>query len=119
MNLPLESIPDEWTTDPAEIQFDLLWKDHRSQGQDMGRRFGLSGPQVIMTAERDTGNAQCMFQSGERCYIWNVLNDTVWEIIKPTGLLDILQTTTTKGERALKVKEIEPLEVDEDKEHNE
>ncbi|GAB1196615.1 hypothetical protein APSETT444_005888 [Aspergillus pseudonomiae] len=121
MDLPrqLESIPNGWTIDPAEIQFELIWKDPESEGQDMARRFGLSQPQVIMTAERDTGIPQCIFQSGGRFYIWNMLDDTVWQITKPTRLLDILRAMTTEEQRAVKLKEIEPLEVDEDEEHNE
>ncbi|KAE8137431.1 hypothetical protein BDV38DRAFT_282977 [Aspergillus pseudotamarii] len=121
MDLPpqVESIPDDWTTDPAEIHFDLVWKHHRSQGQKMVRRFGLSKPRVLMTSKRETGIPQYMIQSGERYYIWNEMDDTVWQIIKPTGLLAILRTMTVRGQRGLKVKIIEPLEVYEYEEHNE
>ncbi|KAE8315215.1 hypothetical protein BDV41DRAFT_574914 [Aspergillus transmontanensis] len=111
MDLFCESIPDEWTTDPAEIHLDLVWKGENSQGQRMARRFGLLNPQVVMTSKRETGIPQYMFQSGKRCYIWNEMSDTVWQITKPVVLMAILRTMVTKGEKALKVKEVEPVEV--------
>ncbi|RAQ76572.1 hypothetical protein COH20_010360 [Aspergillus flavus] len=114
-----KSIPDEWTTDPAEIQLDLIWKGENSQGQIMARRFGLSNPQVVMTSKRETGTPQCMFQSGKRCYIWNEMDDMVWQITKPVGVMAILRTMVTKGEKALKVKEVEPAEDYNDEDDNE
>ncbi|KAB8263659.1 hypothetical protein BDV32DRAFT_146474 [Aspergillus pseudonomiae] len=115
----LESIPDGWTTDPADIQFELIWKGPESEGQVMAMRLGLSQPEVIMTTERVTGNSLCMFQSSERFYMWNQVDDTVWQITKPTDLLDIFRTITNKGEAALELEEIESVRVDKDEEHDE
>ncbi|KOC18815.1 hypothetical protein AFLA70_164g002081 [Aspergillus flavus AF70] len=84
----------------------------------MARRFGLSNPQVVMTSKRETGTPQCMFQLGKRCYIWNEMDDMVWQITKPVGVMAILRTMVTKGEKALKVKEVEPAEDYNDEDDN-
>ncbi|OGM48284.1 hypothetical protein ABOM_002154 [Aspergillus bombycis] len=114
MDLPLESIPDGWTTDPAEIQFELIWKGPESEGQKMARRFGLSSPQVVMTSRRETGVPEAMFESDNRCFIWDQMDDTVWQITKPVGLMSVLHTMVTKGQKALKAKELATVEVWED-----
>ncbi|KAE8327873.1 hypothetical protein BDV39DRAFT_174967 [Aspergillus sergii] len=119
MDIPLETIPDEWTTDPAEIQFDLIWEGPESEGQKMGRRFGLSDPRVVMTSKRETGVPEAMFQSGNQCYIWDQMDDRVWQITKPIGLMSILRTMVIKGLKGLKAKELEPVEAYEDEEYNE
>ncbi|GAB1196614.1 hypothetical protein APSETT444_005887 [Aspergillus pseudonomiae] len=121
MDLPPESIPDDWTTDPAEINFDLIWKGPESDGQKMARRFGLSNPQVIMTSKRETGIPEAMFKSDNQYYIWDQMDNTVWQITKPVGLMSILHTLVTKGRKALKGKELKAVKAWEyaDSEYNE
>ena len=77
----------------------------------MARRFGLSNPQIVMTSKRETGIPEAMFQSGNGCYPWDQMEDTVWQITKPIGLTSILHTLIVKGLKGLKVKELEPIEV--------
>lgn len=47
------------------------------------------------------------------------MDDMVWQITKPVGVMAILRTMVTKGEKALKVKEVEPAEDYNDEDDNE
>jgi len=67
--------------------------------------FGLENPRPIMCTTPDTGAPYYMLQSGNTFYLWNAIGGTVWEIVKPRELDEIVKTMVEKGERALKLKE--------------
>jgi hypothetical protein len=72
--------PEGWTTDPKELDIGFVWGNIDSPGQQMARQYGLNAPQPIMCSAADTGEGCVMFQSGYKFYIWNQMDDGVWEI---------------------------------------
>jgi hypothetical protein len=72
----------------------------------MAREFGLKDPKPIMEATPDTGAPDVLFQSENKFYFWNQVENSVHEIVKPKTLDMILQTMIERGEKAVKSKEL-------------
>ncbi|KAJ9228945.1 hypothetical protein DTO169E5_8994 [Paecilomyces variotii] len=100
--------PKGWTIDPEEIDYENEWAPQNSDGQCMAIEFGLKDPRPIMVTTPDTGSPFVLFQSGNKFYQWNQVENSVWEIVKPQDLDAILEVMTENGERALKMKECQP-----------
>lgn len=94
--------------DPEAIDYENEWAAQNSDGQCMAIEFGLKNPNPIMVTTPDTGSPFVLFQSENKFYQWNQVMNSVWEIVKPQSLDAILEVMTEKGERALKVKELQP-----------
>ncbi|KAJ9300231.1 hypothetical protein DTO271G3_2348 [Paecilomyces variotii] len=100
--------PKGWTMDPEAIDYENDWAPQNSDGQYMATEFGLNDPRPIMVTTPDTGSPFVLFQAENKFYQWNQVANSVWEIVKPQGLDAILEVMTEKGERALKMKELQP-----------
>ena len=59
-------------------------------GNAVVKRHGLEPPQPIMCSSRDSGDCQYMFQSGSKYYLWNPIEDGIWEIVTSMDLVDII-----------------------------
>jgi hypothetical protein len=96
--------PDGWTTDPDELDVGYVWGNRNSPGQGMARTYGLNTPQPIMCSAADTGEGCIMFQSGSKFYIWNQMDDGVWEITISRDLDTILRKMYKTDTQGLKLK---------------
>jgi hypothetical protein len=56
----------------------------------MAEDYGLESPQPIMGGTRESGNCMSIFQSGSKYYLSNPIEGTIWEIVTPTDLEDII-----------------------------
>ena len=75
----------------------------------MAKDYGLKSPQPIMCSSRESVNTMFMFQSGSKYYIWNPLEDAVYEIMPSMDLVDIVTEITKLGVRSLKLEEVYPV----------
>ena len=64
--------------------------DKDSYGQRIVRKHGLKPAQPIMCNTPESGECLCMFQSDDKCYIWNPIEGAIWEIVTSLGLVDII-----------------------------
>jgi hypothetical protein len=88
------------------IDHENLWSTPNSFGQEMARECGLDNPQPKMASTPESGEGYFIFQSGNKFYIWDMIQAGVWEILKPNTLDRIIETMVERGEGALKVKEL-------------
>ena len=51
----------------------------------MAKAHGLESPQPIMRSTRQSGDCYYMFQSGSKYYLWNLIADQIWEIVREIG----------------------------------
>ena len=93
----------DWTTEKLEMNYDYYWGDNDSDGQVMAKDYGLRSPQPIMCSTPKSGDCLYMFQSGSKYYIWNLIEDNVWEIRAPSDLEDIIAEIAKLGVGSLKV----------------
>ena len=91
--------PEGWTTDKKR----LYWES----AQEMAERYGLRSPRAIMRA--DDGSCLLIFQSDNKFYIWNPIEDQVWEFQKLTSLGELVAGMTRLGLDLLPAKEVFPL----------
>jgi hypothetical protein len=92
----------DWTTDEAELNYDYYWADNDSDGQVMVKEHGLKSPQPIMCNTPESGDCLYMFRCGSKYYIWNQIEDDVWEIRAPLDLEDIIAEIAKLGVGSLK-----------------
>jgi hypothetical protein len=71
----------------------------------MARECGLNAPRPIMCSAADTGEGCVMFQSGGKFYIWNQMDDGLWEITVSRDLNKILEKMYKTDTEGLKLKE--------------
>jgi hypothetical protein len=91
----------DWTTDKEELNYDYYWGDDYSDGQVMIKEHGLGSPQPIMRNTPESGDCLYMFRCGSKYYIWNLIEDDVWEIQAPLDLEDIIAKIAKLGFGAL------------------
>jgi len=63
------------------MDYGYSWADNDGAGYSMAKAHGLKSPQPIMWSTPKSGNCMCMFQSGSEYYIWNPIDDEIWEIV--------------------------------------
>ena len=103
LQLSSEEIPNGWSNTFED--FDDLRQKVDAQ------ELGLALPLPILSYEH-FGLAYQLFQSGNRCYIFNQISSDVFRIEEPVRLQDILRTlndTSREGPSGLKLKEVELL----------
>jgi hypothetical protein len=66
----------------------------------------LSSAEPIMCSAPETGEGLYMFGSGGKFYIWNQMNEEVWEITKSRDLKEILDLMHQKQLGGLKLKAV-------------
>jgi len=92
----------DWTTDKVEMGYDYYWGDNDSDGHVMIKEHGLKSPQPIMCNTSESGDCLHMFRCGSKYYIWNLIEDDVWEIRAPLDLEDIIAVIAKLGVGRLK-----------------
>ena len=96
------SPPKGWSTEGV-LDFEDAG-DGESDAQMVGERYGLRSPRGIMWMIED--DYLLMFQSDNRFYIWNPIEDGVWEIQKVTGLGEIIAAMTKMGLGSLPLQKV-------------
>jgi hypothetical protein len=69
----------------------------------MAKDHGLKSPQPIMC---NISSALFMFQSGSKYYIWNPIEDGIWEIITLMDLVEIVTKIAKLGLKSMTVAEV-------------
>ena len=75
--------------------------------RQMTERYGLRSPRAIM--REDDGSCLLIFQSDNKFYIWNPIEDQVWEFQKLTCLGELVAGMTRLGLDLLPAEEVFPL----------
>jgi hypothetical protein len=76
---------------------DFWWDDANSDGQAVARAHGLMSSKPTMCTTSSSGNGLYMFKSGDKYYIWNMIEGDIWEIVKPNDLMDIVTKIENGG----------------------
>lgn len=61
----------------------------------MSRQF--EDPHLIMRTTPDNGVPEYMFRSGKKYFFWSEIEDTVWEVLEPIGLEEIMERMKEGG----------------------
>ena len=80
--------------------------DKDSYGQRIVRKHGLKPAQPIMCNTPESGECLCMFQSGDKCYIWNPIEGAIWEIVTSMDAVDIVRQIDKLGLKSLKAAKV-------------
>ena len=91
--------PEGWTTDEEMLC--------REDARQMAERYGLRSPRAIMWA--DDSSCLLIFQSDNRFYIWNPIEDEVLEFQKLTSLGEFVAGMTRLGLDSLPAEQVFPL----------
>jgi hypothetical protein len=75
----------------------------------MARKHGLKSPQPIMCTNRDSGSYIYMFRSGSKYYLWNLIEDNIWEVLTSMDLVNIVTELAKPKLGSLKVAELPQL----------
>ena len=100
--------PSGWTTNDNHLDYENSWSRVNSPGYLMASELSLDDPQPIMRTTPETGEPCYLFRSGNNFFLWNEIEDTVWEIIRPQDLNAIIKAMDEKGMKGLKIKERKP-----------
>ncbi|KAJ9273592.1 hypothetical protein DTO212C5_226 [Paecilomyces variotii] len=96
--------PEDWITDPKELNVGFVWGNANSPGQEMAREHGLIDPQPIMCSKPHIGCGSVLFKSGDKFYIWGQLVGEVFEITLSRDFNKILQRMYKSDTCGLKLK---------------
>jgi hypothetical protein len=88
------------------MDYDFYWADDDSYGQRIAREHGLKSPHPIMCSSPESNNCMYMFQSGSKCYLWNLSMGDIWEIVTVMNGVDIVTKIAKQGLKSLKLAEI-------------
>ncbi|KAK8106456.1 uncharacterized protein PG998_003075 [Apiospora kogelbergensis] len=101
--------PEDWTVDPEEMQNDIFW-GAVGEGTLAAKGVGLDSPQPLMIKSREAGGDGYVFMSGGKVYLWNMLQDDVWEYVKPVDLEGILaEMRKPAGTGSVEVKQMKQV----------
>ncbi|KAJ9290567.1 hypothetical protein DTO021C3_1832 [Paecilomyces variotii] len=96
---PSLSPPPGWTANPHELEDDESFWSQDEAGTPgfylMSRQF--EDPHLIMRTTPDNGVPEYMFRSGEKYFFWSEIEDTVWEVLDPSGLEEIMERMKEGG----------------------
>ncbi|KAI9935079.1 hypothetical protein ASPWEDRAFT_44670 [Aspergillus wentii DTO 134E9] len=96
----------EWTDVPEEMGATFYWDGPDSLGQIMAKGFKLNSPEPILGSTAKSGSTLFVFKSEGKFYIWNMAEDTVWEITKPTEENQIKEEIQAGRIKTLGLKEV-------------
>jgi hypothetical protein len=85
---------------------DFWWDNANSDGQAIARAHGLMSSKPTMCTTSSSGNGLYMFKSGDKYYIWNMIEGNIWEIVKPKDLADIVTKMENGGLELLMLREV-------------
>ena len=94
------------------MAYHYFWGNNDSDGQVMAKAHGLESPQPIICSSRESDNCMYMFQSGSKCYLWNLNMDDIWEIVTAMNAVDIVTKIAKQGLKSLKLAEVPQVEND-------
>jgi hypothetical protein len=86
---------------------DYYWENAEGPGTVMAADYNLSSPKPLIASTARSGNNLSIFQSGSSCYMWNMMEDSVWQITKPASANDIMQQVKENGVKGLQLKVVE------------
>lgn len=90
MSVPPNLVPDDWTTDPQEMDKDYHWGEN-GHGRLVAASVGITNPEGLMIKRRDAGGDGYVFRgSNGKIYLWSIPMDDVYQYTKPAGLNAIL-----------------------------
>ncbi|KAG9497379.1 hypothetical protein J7337_010239 [Fusarium musae] len=89
MSIPVNLVPDDWTTDPEEMENDFYWGTN-GQGRLAAAAVGITNPEGLMVKEREEGGDAYLFQDANGIYLWSMPTNQVYKYTKPTSRDDIL-----------------------------
>jgi hypothetical protein len=98
-----ESLPEGWTDDKDELDYEANWSEATSYGSVLAAAYELKSPQPVICSTRQSGDAFYIFQSEGKFYIWNQIEGSLFCIDSPTTLDGILKTIKAPGLGGLKV----------------
>ncbi|KAF5856158.1 hypothetical protein ETB97_007815 [Aspergillus alliaceus] len=96
----------EWTDVPEEMSADYYWKGPNSPGQIMAKEFKLNLPEPILGSNVRSGSTLFIFKSEGKFYLWNMAEDMVWQITKPTEENQIKEEVGADRMKYLEFKEL-------------
>jgi hypothetical protein len=88
------------------MDYDYYWADKDSKGQRITRKNGLKSAQPIMCSAPDSDNRVYIFQSGNKYYIWNLIEGGIWEIVTLMDLVEIVTRIAKLGLKSLKIAKV-------------
>ncbi|KAM5366313.1 hypothetical protein ACJA88_012069 [Fusarium oxysporum] len=89
MSIPANFVPDDWTTDPEEMEKDFYWGD-KGSGRLAAAAVGITNPEGLMIKDREEGGDAYLFQDANGIYMWSMPTNDVYKYTKPTSRDDIL-----------------------------
>ena len=98
-------MPPGWTTNPSGHTLEEEWTGRQSEGQTIARCHGLGPATPIM---EDAESWTVMFQSGDKFYLWNRIDDIV-EVIFSQDLDEIVAEMVRRGGLGGLQKEVIPF----------
>lgn len=97
----IDNLPEGWSDDPEELDYDYEWAEDDSIGQDMARDLGAErGRPVLFNTRYDV----LLFEAGGKFFTWTRIGNSVSEIIAPTDLNEILDALRREGLRGVKTR---------------
>lgn len=85
---------------------DYYWKGPSSSGQQIAKSFGLKSPEPVFGNTAWSGSTLFIFKSEGKFYLWNMAEDTVWEIVHPTDQEEIRRLLWADDLESLKMQEV-------------
>ena len=68
----------------------------------MAKEYGLELPQLIIGGTPESGECMSLIQSGSKYYLSDPIECSIWEIVMPTDLEDIIMEMSKPGLGSLK-----------------
>ncbi|KMU83971.1 hypothetical protein CIHG_01755 [Coccidioides immitis H538.4] len=103
-------IPPDWTDNPVNMDNDRYWKQPSGEGLPMAKEYGLNVSKIkgIICSSQMSGESMYMFEYEGKYYLWNQIEQSVWQIVSPTNLQDILVEMAKESGSTMKMKELDP-----------
>lgn len=86
------------------MRIDYYWSNN-GPGQMAAATYILKDPVPLMSTVVKSGTPMFLFASGGKLYIWNIIEDVVWEIQTPGSPQNIADRIGNDGIVSLKIEE--------------
>lgn len=64
IDVPIDLVPEDWTTDPIRVQSQLIWGTPAGYGYEMARDRGLDAPRPLMHTTPESEELFYFFEAG-------------------------------------------------------
>ncbi|KAJ9316809.1 hypothetical protein DTO271D3_2942 [Paecilomyces variotii] len=102
-------VPEGWTTDPFYASFPI-----KGRWAKIAKRCGLVNPVGLMHDSPESGETMGLISAGGRYFFTDDMTWSIFEIIKPKTLDEILKMMFDGKERLIKTKRLEEVMTKED-----